>query len=77
MHYEPMSNNAFPRGNLTRIKDGVYVINFNDKQSKETHWIPLYTDRHTAVYFDSFGIKYIPQEVLNQNQRYIYHSLYI
>ena len=72
-----MFNSAFSRDNLPRIKDGAYVINFNDKQSKETHWVPLLTDRHAAVYFDSFGIEYIPQEVLNQNQRYIYHSLYI
>ena len=25
-----------------------------------------FIDRNTAVYFDSFGIEYIPQEVLNK-----------
>ena len=25
----------------------------------------LFIDKNTAVYFDSFGIEYIPQEVLN------------
>ena len=31
-----------------------------------THWVLLFFNRNTAVYFDSFGIKYIPQEVLNK-----------
>ena len=34
----------------------MYVININDKQSNGTHWVLLYNDRNTAVYFDSFGI---------------------
>ena len=51
---------------MPRIKDGVYVINFDDKNSKRKHWVLLFFDRNLAVYFDSFGIEYIPQEVLNQ-----------
>ena len=42
------------------------MINLDDKKSKGTHWISLFIDRHTAVYFDSFGFEYIPQEVLNK-----------
>ena len=38
----------------------------DDKNSKGTHWASLFTNRTTAVYFDSFGIEYIPQEVLNK-----------
>ena len=30
------------RENLPRIKDGVYVINLDDKQSKGIHWVSLY-----------------------------------
>ena len=44
----------------------MYVIKLDDKKSKGTHWASLLTDRNTAAYFDSFGIKYIPQEVLNK-----------
>ena len=36
------------------------------KQNKGKHWISLFIDRNTAVYFDSFGIEYIPQGVLNK-----------
>ena len=48
------------------MKDGAYVINIDDKRSTGTHWVSLFVDRNTAVYFDSFGIEYIPPEVLNQ-----------
>ena len=36
------------------------------KKSKETHFLSLFIDRNTAVYFDSFGIEYILQESLNE-----------
>ena len=36
------------------------------KKSKGKHWVLLFIDRNTAVYFDSFGIEYIPQKVLNK-----------
>ena len=55
-NYEPRFNGFFSRSNLPRIKDGAYVINLYDKNSKGTHWVPLFVDRNTAVYFDSFGI---------------------
>ena len=42
------------------------MINLNYKKSKETLWVSLFIDRNTAVYFDSFGIKYVLQEVLNK-----------
>ena len=54
------------RVNLPRIKDGVYVINLDGKQSKGTHWVLLFIGRNMAVYFDSFGIEYSPQEILSK-----------
>ena len=44
----------------------IYVINFDDKNSKGIHWVSLLIDRNLAAYFDSFGIEYITQEVLNK-----------
>ena len=49
--------------NLSTIKDGAYVINCDDKKGEGTHWVPLFIDRNTVLYFDSFRIEYIPQEV--------------
>ena len=34
------------------------------KKSKGTHWVSLFIDRNTAVYFEY--IEYIPQKVLNK-----------
>ena len=53
------------------------MINFDDKKSKGTHWVSLFIDRNTAVYFDSFGIEYIPQEVLNKiKDKSITHNIF-
>ena len=38
----------------------IYVINLDDKNSKGTHWVSLFINKSTAVYFDSFGTEYIP-----------------
>ena len=51
---------------LPRLKDGTYVINLDDKKTKGTHWVPLFIDKNPTIYFDSFGIDYIPQEVLSK-----------
>ena len=41
----------------------MHVINLDDKDRKGTHWVSLFIDRNTSVYFSSFGIEYISQEV--------------
>ena len=51
---------------LPRTNDGQHVINPDDKKSKGTHWFSLFIDKNETVYFDSFGIEYIPQEVLSK-----------
>ena len=51
---------------LPRTNDGEYVINLDDKKGKGTHWFSLFIDKNEIVYFDSFGIEYIPQEVLSK-----------
>ena len=46
------------------------------KKSEGTHWASLFINRNTAVYFDSFGIEYIPQEVLNKfKDKSIMHNI--
>ena len=65
-NYEPRFNRGFSGNNLSRIKIGVYVIYLNDKSSEGIHWVSLFIDKNTAVYFDSFRIEHIFQEVLNK-----------
>ena len=49
----------FSGNNLPKVINGAYVINLVDLKSKETHWVSLFIDRNTAVYFDSFRTEYI------------------
>ena len=60
-----------------KIKDGAYVINLDDKNSKRTHWISVFIDKKTAVCFDSFRIECILQEVLNKiRDKSITHNIF-
>ena len=58
-NYKLWFNGIYSRDILPRIKDGAYVINLDDKQSKRTHCVTLRINTNTAVYFDSFGTGYI------------------
>ena len=65
------------RNNLPRIKNGGYVTNLDDKSRKGTHWVLLFIDRNVAVYFESFGIEYILQELLNKiRDKSITHNIF-
>ena len=63
---KPRFNGVFLRDDLPRINDEVYVINLDDENIKGKYWISLIADRNRVVYFDSFGIEYIPLEVLKK-----------
>ena len=60
---EPRFNGVFSRNNLPKKKDGPYVINLDEYGDVGTHWIALFCNRNKIVYFDSFGIEYIPEEI--------------
>ena len=65
-HYknEPRFNVVFSRNNLPKkIKDGSYVINLDEYADVGTHWIALFCNRNEIVYFDSFGVEHIPEEI--------------
>ena len=61
---EPRFNGAFSRDNLLKkIKDGTYVINLDEHKDTGTHWIALFCKRNEIVYFHSFGVEHIPEEI--------------
>ena len=61
---EPRFNGVFLRNNLSKtIKDGTYVINLDEYADVGTHWIALFCNRNEVVYFDSFGVEHIPEEI--------------
>ena len=54
---------VYSRDNLTEIKDGAYIINFDEYSDIGTHWVALYVHNDDVIYFDSFGLEHIPKEV--------------
>ena len=62
---EPRFNGVCSRNNLPKtIKNDAYVINLDEYDDIGTHWVALYYDKNTVVYFDSFGIEHIPDEIM-------------
>ena len=48
---------------LKKIKDGTYVINLDEYADVGTHWIALFFNRSEIVYFNSFGVEHVPEEI--------------
>ena len=54
----------YSRNNLPKtIKKGAYVINLDEYENIDTHWIALFVKPKYTVYFDSFGVEHIPKEI--------------
>ena len=61
---EPRFNGVFSRNNLPKkIKDGANVINLDEYADVGAHWIALFCNRSEIVYFDSFGVEHVPEEI--------------
>ena len=61
---EPRFNGVFSRNNLPKkIKDGAYVINLDEYADVGTHWIALFFNRNEVVYFYSFGVEHVSEEI--------------
>ena len=39
------------------------VINLDEYADVDTHWIALFCNRSEIVYFDSFGVEHVPEEI--------------
>ena len=61
---KPRFNGAYSRNNLPeKIKDAAYVINLDEYADVGTHWIALFGNRNEIVYFNSFGVEHVPEEI--------------
>ena len=57
-------NGVFSRNNLPKkVKNGAYVINLDEYADVGTHWIALFCNRNEIVYFDSFSVEHVPEEI--------------
>ena len=61
---KPRFNDVFWRNNLPKkIEDWTYVKNLDEYANVDTHWIALFCNRKEIIYFDSFGVEYVPEEI--------------
>ena len=52
-----------PERSSAEIKDGAYVINFDEYADIGAHSVALYVHNNDVTYFDSFGVEHISKEV--------------
>ena len=60
---EPEFDNVYSRNNLSKTKDGAYIINLDEYKPLETHWIVLNVNAENLTYIGSFGVEHIPKEI--------------
>ena len=56
MNIIKMNNSVYSRNNLSKIKDGAYIINLDEYESIGTQWIALYMNDKSVNYLDSLGV---------------------
>ena len=59
---EPRFNGVYSRGNLTKIKDGPYIINLDECSDIGIHWVALHVNNNHVTYFDSFWVEHISKK---------------
>ena len=60
---ESRLNGVYSIDNLSKIKDGPYVINLDEYSDIGTHWIAMYVLNNNITCFDSFEVEHIPKEI--------------
>ena len=61
---EPRFNGVYSRDNLSKIKDGAFIIDLEEYSNIGTHWVALWVKNNNVTYFDSFGVEHIPKEII-------------
>ena len=60
---EPIFNGVYSMDNLPKIKKGAYIINQDFYKNSATHWVVVFVKKDEVIYFDSFGVEHIPDEI--------------
>ena len=63
---EKRFNGVFSRNNLPKLKNGANVINLDHSKNTGTQWIVIFAIKDEVIYFDSFGVEYIPKEIMEK-----------
>ena len=61
---KPGFNTLYSRNNLPKkINDRAYVMNLDEYADVGAHCIALFSNRCEIVYFDSFGVEHVSEEI--------------
>ena len=61
---KPRLYGDFSRDNsANEIEDEAYVIDLDEYADFATHWITLFRSKNENLFFDSFGVEYVPEEI--------------
>ena len=52
---------CYPRDVLKKLDSKIYVINSDESSGKGKHWVALYNGEDECFYFDSFGVRPLPE----------------
>ena len=63
---EKRFNGVYSRNNLPKLKNGAYVINLDHSKNTGTHWVVIFVKEDEVIYFDKFGVEYIPKEIMEK-----------
>ena len=51
---------------MPKLKNGTCVINLDHSENTGTHWTVIFVKLNEVIYFDSFGVEYIPNEIMEK-----------
>ena len=63
---EKRFNGVYSRNNLRKLKKESYVINLDHSKNTGTQWVVIFVKEDEVIYFDSFGVEYIPKEIMER-----------
>ena len=46
------------------LEKGAYVINLDHSKNTGTHWVVIFVKKDEVIYYDTFGVEYIPKEII-------------
>ena len=59
------------------VKDGAYVVNLDEFKSVRTYCMLLYANGNSVTYFNSYSVKYIPEEIKRFCRQQKHHNKYL
>ena len=71
-HYERERkiNGVYARNNLPAIKDGAYVINYDEYKSIGTNWVDLYVNCNNVIYLTALELNIFQKKEQNYHHKY-------